>query len=182
MRTTGGVPTLENVNAGAKPGEPAFFSLESQEWTFISVFLVQDSKVPIQGAYILRSEFEVETRDLTLQQLKEAHPTVRLSPMEDIQSWIDASETLKQHPGDALQMDPVVAASVTGEDLIGKVFCGDEEGTLCEVIYHDVNDEGVHLLYYEVNGDGECSTVGEVREWVQQYQHSQKGSGSAASS
>ena len=53
MRTTGGVPTLKNNNAGAKPGEPEFFTLDSQEWCFITVFLVQDSKMPIQGAYIL---------------------------------------------------------------------------------------------------------------------------------
>jgi hypothetical protein len=43
---------------------------------FISVFLVPDSKVPIQGAYILKSEFEGLSRDLTLQELKVAYPAV----------------------------------------------------------------------------------------------------------
>ena len=105
MRDSGGSPTLINDNAGTKPGEPGFFSLESEEWTFISVFLVQDSKFPIQGAYMLRSDFEEETRDLTLAKLREAHSSVRLSPMEDMQSWIDASQALQQRPGGALQLD-----------------------------------------------------------------------------
>jgi hypothetical protein len=80
MRTSGGAPALVNDSARTKPGEPGFFTLESQERTFISVFLVQDSKFPIQGAYMLRSDFEVETRDLTLTGLQEAHSNVRLSP------------------------------------------------------------------------------------------------------
>jgi hypothetical protein len=112
MRTTGGVPTLKNNNAGAKPGEPEFFTLDSQEWCFITVFLVQDSKMPIQGAYILRDEFQVESRDLTLLSLREAYPTVRLS-MEDIQSWIDASASLRKSPNEPLQLDPVIAKSVS---------------------------------------------------------------------
>ena len=127
MRASGGAPTLINDNAGTKPGEPGFFTLESQEWTFISVFLVQasfafyispmlpscftpallvqDSKIPVQGAYMLRSDFQEEARDLTLKGLKEAYPSARLSPMEDIQSWIDASQALQQRQGGALQLD-----------------------------------------------------------------------------
>ena len=79
MRDSGGLPTLINDSAWTKPGEPGFFSLESQEWTFISVFLVQDSKFPIQGACMLRSDFEEETRDLALAKLREARSSVRLS-------------------------------------------------------------------------------------------------------
>ena len=55
---------------------------------------MQDSKVPIQGAYIEKENFQEESRDLTLRELKEVYPAARLSPMEDIQSWIDRSGEL----------------------------------------------------------------------------------------
>ena len=61
---------------------------------FISVFLVPDSKVPIQGAYILKSEFEGSSRDLTLQELKVAYPAVRTSPMDDVNKWVALSKEL----------------------------------------------------------------------------------------
>jgi hypothetical protein len=83
-------------NPAWKTGEPNVFSLERLQWCFISVYLVQDSKIPIQGAYIARSLFEVEARDLTLLQLKAAYPEARLSPMEDIQYWIDKSKELDE--------------------------------------------------------------------------------------
>jgi hypothetical protein len=94
MRDSGGKTKLKN-NA-CKKGEPNVFILEREEWTFISVYLVQDSKIPIQGAYIGRSLFEIEARDLTLLQLKAAYPEARLSPMEDIQLWIDRSKELDE--------------------------------------------------------------------------------------
>jgi hypothetical protein len=94
MKVSGGSPSTENPTA--KAGEPGVFCMECKEWCFISVFLVPDSKVPIQGAYMLRSDFQEETRDLTLRELKEAHPAARLSPMEDIQSWIERSGDLLQ--------------------------------------------------------------------------------------
>ena len=94
MRDSGGKTKLKN-NA-FKKGEPNVFILEREEWTFISVYLVQDSKIPIQGAYIGRSLFEIEARDLTLLQLKAAYPEARLSPMEDIQLWIDRSKELDE--------------------------------------------------------------------------------------
>ena len=74
-----------------KGGEPNVFYMESQQWTFISVFLVQDSKTPIQGAYISRCKFQEQSRDLTLQELKGAYPEARLSPMEEMQAWIEKS-------------------------------------------------------------------------------------------
>lgn len=84
----------------SKEGEPNVFSMESQQWTFISVFLVQDSKTPIQGAYISRCRFQEDSRDLTLRELKEAYPDARLSPMEDIQSWIEKSSELSARDGE----------------------------------------------------------------------------------
>jgi hypothetical protein len=89
MRDSGGKTRLKN-NA-CKKGEPNVFILEREGWTFM-----QDSKIPIQGAYIGRSLFEVEARDLTLLQLKVAYPEARLSPMEDIQLWIDRSKELDE--------------------------------------------------------------------------------------
>ena len=95
MRDSGCGKTKLKNNA-CKKGEPNVFILEREEWTFISVYLVQDSKIPIQGAYIGRSLFEIEARDLTLLQLKAAYPEARLSPMEDIQLWIDRSKELDE--------------------------------------------------------------------------------------
>ena len=70
------------------------FKLEKQDWVFISVFLVPDSKVPIQGAYILQSEFEGSSRELTLRELQAAYPTVRTSPMDDVNKWVEISKEL----------------------------------------------------------------------------------------
>jgi len=70
------------------------FRLEEQDWVFISVFLVPDSKVPIQGAYILLSDFEGSSRELTLRDLRASYPTVRTSPMDDVNKWIEQSKRL----------------------------------------------------------------------------------------
>jgi hypothetical protein len=83
-------------NPAWKTREPNVFTLERLQWCFISVYLVQYSKIPIQGAYIARNLFEVEARDLTLLQLKAAYPEARLSPMEDIQYWIEKSKELDE--------------------------------------------------------------------------------------
>ena len=84
--TTMAVPGVNNsVNT---------FRLEQQDWVFISVFLVPDSKVPIQGAYILEVEFEGPYRELTLRKLQAEYPTVRTSPMGDVNKWIEKSKEL----------------------------------------------------------------------------------------
>ena len=61
---------------------------------FISVFLVPDSKIPIQGAYILEPEFEESYRELALRELQAAHPAVRTSPMDDVNKWVEQSKDL----------------------------------------------------------------------------------------
>ena len=81
--------TVPGVNGSANT-----FTLEEQEWAFISVFLVPGSKIPIQGAYILYSEFEGSCRDLTLRELAAAYPTARTSPMNDVNKWIEQSRDL----------------------------------------------------------------------------------------
>ena len=91
-------------------GSVSTFKLEEEDWVFISVFLVPDSKVPIQGAYILKLEFEGSSRDLTLRELKAAYPTVRTSPMDDVNKWVALSKDL----------DPEIAVPqrLSGEDLL----------------------------------------------------------------
>ena len=92
LKASGGCTSLKEPET--KGGEPNVFYMESQQWTFISVFLVQDSKTPIQGAYISRCKFQEQSRDLTLHELKGAYPEARLSPMEEIQAWIEKSSEL----------------------------------------------------------------------------------------
>ena len=89
-QSSGSTPmAVPGVNGSANT-----FTLEEQEWVFISVFLVPDSKMPIQGAYILQSEFEGSCRDLTLRELVAANPTVRTSPMDDVNKWVEQSRDL----------------------------------------------------------------------------------------
>ena len=61
LKKSNGSTSLELPGIG---GSVSTFKLEDEDWVFISVFLVPDSKVPIQGAYILKSEFEGSSRDL----------------------------------------------------------------------------------------------------------------------
>ena len=82
---------LPGVTGGS--GNTTFW-LEEEEWVFISVFLVPDSKVPIQGAYILQADFEGSSRDLTLRELKEAYPTARTSPVDDVKAWVERSKEI----------------------------------------------------------------------------------------
>ena len=91
LKKSGGSTTLELPGVG---GSVSTFKLEEEDWVFISVFLVPDSKVPIQGAYILQSEFEGSSRDLTLRDLKAAYLTARTSPMDDANRWVALSKDL----------------------------------------------------------------------------------------
>ena len=91
LKKSNGSTSLELPGIG---GSVSAFKLEDEDWVFISVFLVPDSKVPIQGAHILKSEFEGSSRDLTLQELKVAYPAVRTSPMDDVNKWVALSKEL----------------------------------------------------------------------------------------
>ena len=67
------------------------FSLKDQRWVLVGVFMVQDCKRPLQGAYIEEdNDFAHGMRLLGLAELQEKHLSVRLSPMEDIRDWIEA--------------------------------------------------------------------------------------------
>ncbi len=88
MKLAGGKPCLrEEVRKGKPPIE---FRLEGATWALISVYNVKDSKFPLQGAYIAEDDFCHGMRALDLLTLRSKHPTVKLSPMDDIRAWIEA--------------------------------------------------------------------------------------------
>ncbi len=75
-----------------KNGKVEEFTLENQQWVLISVFMLQDCKKPLQGAYhIEEDDFAHGMRRMELAELLAKHRDVRLSPMEDIRYWIEAS-------------------------------------------------------------------------------------------
>ena len=80
------------IKLAAKGKPPLEFSVEGAMWALISVFNVRDSKFPLQGAYIEEDEFCHGMRDLDLPTLRSQYPNVKLSPMDDIRAWIEASE------------------------------------------------------------------------------------------
>ena len=90
FKAAGGAPTL--AIATNKGGSLEEFSLEGASWTLISVFNIKDSKCPLQGAYVLEDDFCYGMRDRDLKTLLSEFPGVRLSPMEDIRTWIDSYE------------------------------------------------------------------------------------------
>lgn len=90
LKAAGGAPTL--AIATNKGGSLEEFSLEGASWTLISVFNIKDSKCPLQGAYVLEDDFCYGMRDRDLKTLLSEFPGVRLSPMEDIRTWIDSYE------------------------------------------------------------------------------------------
>ena len=90
LKAAGGGPTL--AIATNKGGSLEEFSLEGASWTLISVFNIKDSKCPLQGAYVLEDDFCYGMRDRDLKTLLSEFPGVRLSPMEDIRTWIDSYE------------------------------------------------------------------------------------------
>jgi hypothetical protein len=57
----------------------------------VSVLLVQDSKTPLQGAYILADDFCHGMRELGLPELLHKHPEIKLSPVDDVRAWIAKS-------------------------------------------------------------------------------------------
>ena len=75
--------------------KPTDFKLEQKTWTLISIFLVQDSKRPLHGAYVDEDDFCHAMRDmpLHLHELKTKYPEVRVSAMDDIRRWIEVTET-----------------------------------------------------------------------------------------
>ena len=81
-----------------KNGKVEEFTLENQQWVLISVFMLQDCKRPLQGAYIEEDDFAHGMRRMELAELLAKHPDVRLSPMEDIRYWIEASTKGKSRP------------------------------------------------------------------------------------
>ena len=85
------------LNVIAKPGakEPEEFTLEEAKFTLVSVFLVQESKTPLQGAYVPEDDFAHIMRRLGLKDLLRLHPCVQVSPMEDIRAWIAKSNWLE---------------------------------------------------------------------------------------
>ena len=77
-----------------KGGAPEEFTLDGATWTLISVYNVLDSKSPLQGAYVEEDEFCHGMRVLGLQELISKHPSVKISPMDKIRAWIEASSDL----------------------------------------------------------------------------------------
>jgi hypothetical protein len=57
-----------------------------------------------------------------------------------------------------------------GKDLLHKLF--EDGGELYKVTGHGVDGDCERVLFYEINGGGEeeCSTVTEVRGWVQEFE------------
>ncbi len=91
LKAARGGPTL--AIATKKGGSLEEFSLEGASWTLISVFNLKDSKCPLQGDYVLEDDFCHGMRDRDLETLLSEFPGVRLSPMEDIRTWIDSYKT-----------------------------------------------------------------------------------------
>ena len=54
-----------------------------------------------------------------------------------------------------------------GKDLLHKIF--EDEGSLYTVTGHGVDDDGERVLFYELDGEEEYSTVAEVRKWVKEF-------------
>ena len=77
LKAAGGAPTL--AIAANKGGSLEEFSLEG-------------ASCPLQGAYVLEDDFCYGMRDRDLKTLLSEFPGVRLSPMEDIRTWIDSYE------------------------------------------------------------------------------------------
>ena len=57
----------------------------------MQVYLVGETKNPLHGAYVESDDFYLGMRDMDLTALRAKHPEVRLSPIEEIVAWIDAS-------------------------------------------------------------------------------------------
>ena len=91
LKTSDGCHRLQ---AYAVPGmkELVEFKLEQETYTLISVFLVQDSKTPLQGAYVPEEDFAHGMRKLSLRDLVSNHPCVQVAPMDDVRAWIAKSE------------------------------------------------------------------------------------------
>ena len=73
--------------------KPTDFKLEQKTWTLISIFLVQDSKRPLHGAYVDEDDVCHSMRDMPLHELEAKYQEVRVSAMDDIRRWIEVTET-----------------------------------------------------------------------------------------
>jgi hypothetical protein len=83
------------VFSEVRKGEPPVeFRMEGATWALISVYNVASSKFPVQGAYVEEDEFCYGMRDLDLSSLLSKYPHVKVSPMDAIRAWIEASEAL----------------------------------------------------------------------------------------
>ena len=79
----------------SRKGErPVEFRMEGATWALISVYNVTSSKFPVQGAYVEEDEFCYGMRDLDLSSLLSKYPHVKVSSMDAIRAWIEASEAL----------------------------------------------------------------------------------------
>ena len=90
LQKSDGAPRLEAVR---QPGsnEVVEFKLQQVSWALVSVFLVQDSKSPLQGAYVPADDFCHGMRNLGLSDLLAQHPDVKVSPMDAVRAWISKS-------------------------------------------------------------------------------------------
>ena len=77
------------------PGKWTEFKLEGCKWTLVQVYLVGETKNPLQGAYIESDDFYFGMRDMDLATLRAKHPEARLSPIQEIVAWIDASPSAR---------------------------------------------------------------------------------------
>jgi hypothetical protein len=83
------------VFSEVRKGEPPVeFRMEGATWALISVYNVSSSKFPVQGAYVEEDKFCYGMRELDLLSLLSKYPHVKVSPMDAIHAWIEASEAM----------------------------------------------------------------------------------------
>ena len=93
LEESGGKTTFK---AGC-PGRWVEFHLEGCDWTLVQVYIVGDSKNAIQGAYIETDDYCANMRAMSLNELRASHSGVRISPIEEIVTWIDRSKGALKH-------------------------------------------------------------------------------------
>jgi hypothetical protein len=100
----------------AKDGPLVTFTLKRSTYVFISVYLVSDSRTPVQGAYLPAADFHHDMRRLALAELQKEHRGVQVSDMGAINEWISQSTEGEEGESDDEEDDVPIA------QLLGRGF------------------------------------------------------------